>query len=244
MGFICPKNTAHDSTDSDYCSICGAKMTGVASSLSSGASVPTAQQLTGNNNACPDCGTQRVEKARFCEVCRYDFQSNLSRTPQPTVEKGVVITPQPVQSPSFFLENSSDVEPAVSKKEVSTIQSKWHVLIVVDPTLYVDPDPETPCPTNEPERMFPLDLAENLLGRRSNRKDIKLEIPINDPGLSHRHAKLLRQADGSFALLDLGSTNGTMLNNKEVSAGVLTPLNNGDEIVVGCWTRVTIRRAG
>jgi pSer/pThr/pTyr-binding forkhead associated (FHA) protein len=115
------------------------------------------------------------------------------------------------------------------------------VVACVDPSLYADPDPQVPCPTGEPERTFPLDFAENLIGRRSDRRDIHPEIPLSDPGVSHRHAKLLRQADGSFVLLDVGSTNGTQLNGVDVREGVRTPLQDGDQITLGCWTRLTIR---
>lgn len=122
------------------------------------------------------------------------------------------------------------------------VPGRWEVVVNVDPSLDTDPDPATPCPTEEPERVFPLDFAENLIGRRSDRKDIHPEIPVNDPGVSHRHAKLLRQPDGSFLLLDVGSTNGTQLNGVDVLPGVRTPLTEGDQIVVGCWTRILLRR--
>jgi pSer/pThr/pTyr-binding forkhead associated (FHA) protein len=112
---------------------------------------------------------------------------------------------------------------------------------MVDPSLYVEPDPDMPCPVGEPERVFPLDFAENLIGRRSDRKDIHPEIPLMDPCISHRHAKLLRQADGGFVLLDLGSSNGTYLNGNFVSPGVRTPVKAGDQITLGCWTRMTLR---
>ena len=47
--------------------------------------------------------------------------------------------------------------------------------------LYRPRIPDIPLPVNEPERTFPLDFAENLLGRRSDRKDIHPEIPAGDP---------------------------------------------------------------
>ena len=117
----------------------------------------------------------------------------------------------------------------------------WQAIVAVDPSLYVDPDPNQPCPVGEPERVFPLDLTENLIGRRSDRRDIHPEVPLTDTGVSHRHAKLLKQADGSLILLELGSTNGTELNGVEVPAGVPTPVHDGDQITLGCWTRMTVR---
>lgn len=117
---------------------------------------------------------------------------------------------------------------------------RWEARLQVDPSLNTDPDPDLPCPVGEPERVFPLDFADNLIGRRSERRGIFPEINVNDPCASHRHAKLTRQADGSFALLDLGSTNGTLLNGVEVTPNVLQPLKDGDQITLGCWTRIIL----
>ena len=117
----------------------------------------------------------------------------------------------------------------------------WEAIVAVDPALYTDPDPTMPCPVGEPERVYPLDLADNLIGRRSEKRNIFPEINLNDGCVSHRHAKIQRQPDGSFALLDVGSTNGTSLNGVEIQRGVRTPLQDGDEITLGCWTRITIR---
>jgi pSer/pThr/pTyr-binding forkhead associated (FHA) protein len=114
-------------------------------------------------------------------------------------------------------------------------------VVAADPALDVDPDPAQPCPTNEPERLFPLDLAENLVGRRDDRRDIHPEVAIRDPGVSRRHAMLYREPDGTLAVLDLNSSNGTQLNGTAVEAGVKTPLNDGDELVIGRWTRLTVR---
>jgi pSer/pThr/pTyr-binding forkhead associated (FHA) protein len=60
------------------------------------------------------------------------------------------------------------------------------------------------------------------------------------------HAVLRRQADGSYAVLDLGSTNGTLLNDdpSPLAAGVEAPLGDGDVIRLGAWTTVTVRRRG
>ena len=63
------------------------------------------------------------------------------------------------------------------------------------------------------------------------------EIPINDAEVSRRHARLIRQRDGSYAIEDLGSTNGTFVNNERCQT--VTPLHDGD--VVGLGDSVTLR---
>jgi hypothetical protein len=97
------------------------------------------------------------------------------------------------------------------------------------------------CPPNAPELVFPLDLDETLIGRRSDGRKIYPEIDLDDPGVSHRQFKLLRQPDDSFAALELGSINGTKLNGVALTPGLITPVAAGDELIVGMWTRLRLR---
>jgi hypothetical protein len=129
---------------------------------------------------------------------------------------------------------------AIAPGDAATL--RWELYVAVDPSLYVDPDPAIPCPVGDPVRTFPLDFAENLVGRRSDRRGIYPEIDLStDHGVSSRHLVLYREANGSLTLLDVGSTNGTQVNGKDIVAGVRTPLQDGDQITLGCWTRMTVR---
>ncbi len=56
------------------------------------------------------------------------------------------------------------------------------------------------------------------------------EIRLSDPYASSRHARILLQS-GTVVLEDLGSTNGTYLN-EELLAGV-APLHHGDRVRIG-----------
>jgi pSer/pThr/pTyr-binding forkhead associated (FHA) protein len=93
---------------------------------------------------------------------------------------------------------------------------------------------------NEPQRVFPVEQDEMLIGRRDDRQQIRPAVALHDPGASRRHAKVLRNADGSVSLHDLGSTNGTKLNGEDLVSGALRPLAAGDEITLGRWTRIRI----
>jgi pSer/pThr/pTyr-binding forkhead associated (FHA) protein len=66
-----------------------------------------------------------------------------------------------------------------------------------------------------------------------------------DPGISRLHAVLERRADGSYAVRDLGSTNGTAVNDDPSPVGreVAVPLKAGDRIRLGAWTTITLRRS-
>jgi hypothetical protein len=71
---------------------------------------------------------------------------------------------------------------------------------------------------------FPLDADRSVLGRL---KGSEVEVP--DPGASRRHAEVRRQGD-EFILVDLGSTNGTLVNGSRVGEHVL---QQGDRITIG-----------
>lgn len=251
MSYNCPKNSAHLSDDSDYCSICGAKIaidSGLTPSSSREVSAFNSKiELNPNNDpVCPDCGTARRNGAKFCEVCRYNFvaSSLWESSPQLTAAPyaSILIEPIPSIVPTVVEAVSQPVIEELNPIPPVETRSKWEAIIISDPSLYTDPEPGVVFPSNEPELVFPLDSAENLIGRRSDKRNIRPEIPLSDPGVSHRHAKLLRQTDLSFALLDVGSTNGTQVNDKEARAGVKVLLTEGDSITLGLWTRITIKR--
>jgi hypothetical protein len=104
-------------------------------------------------------------------------------------------------------------------------------------------------PLTYSERRFPLTGEAMRIGRGRSRPsektpEIDLASSPEDPGISHMHAVLRRRSDGSYAVLDLGSTNGTLVNDDPapIGAGVEVPLADGDRIRVGAWTTITLRR--
>ncbi|MFE9254652.1 FHA domain-containing protein [Streptomyces sp. NPDC006879] len=103
-------------------------------------------------------------------------------------------------------------------------------------------------PAYSPEKQLPLSGSQITIGRRRNSTgaspDIDLSVPPEDPGVSHQHAVLVQQPDGSWAVVDQNSTNGTTINGGEESLQPYTPipLREGDRVHVGAWTTITIRR--
>jgi pSer/pThr/pTyr-binding forkhead associated (FHA) protein len=82
----------------------------------------------------------------------------------------------------------------------------------------------------------------NLIGRRSEKRAIIPEISLDlDDAVSHRHALLTLGEDSSLTLRDIGSSNGTRLNGKDVQPLVDIALHDGDQITLGRWTRVSVR---
>lgn len=75
------------------------------------------------------------------------------------------------------------------------------------------------------EREFELTLVQSTIGRSPDN-----DIPIPDPEVSRRHAQIVQRGSG-YAIIDLGSTNGTFVNDVRVTE--LTPLQHGDLIRLG-----------
>jgi pSer/pThr/pTyr-binding forkhead associated (FHA) protein len=69
------------------------------------------------------------------------------------------------------------------------------------------------------------------VGRRSVPRGLEPEIdltgPPADPGVSHLHAVLTAEPDGTWTVLDPGSSNGTFVNDGEVVPGVRVPCATG-----------------
>ena len=198
---------------------------------------------------CPDCGTPNTDGDRFCQVCKYDFHNQASGVGAPVVEDTIISAPSasvasvalPIIQPPPIPAAPAPVVATTAAPLVATV--KLNVVILVDPSL-ADEENRAQCPANEPERIFPLDLDENLVGRRSDVKGVFPEIMIDDPGISRRHLKFNKQPDGSFAVLELGSANGTKLNGSDLEAGIVTPVSESDELTLGMWTRLKLRLRG
>ncbi|MGW5124817.1 FHA domain-containing protein [Streptomyces sp. NPDC004069] len=103
-------------------------------------------------------------------------------------------------------------------------------------------------PAYSPEQQRTLSGNQVTIGRRrhstGDTPDIDLAVPPEDPGVSHQHAVLVQQPDGSWAVVDQNSTNGTTVNGSEdpIQPFVPIPLQDGDRVHVGAWTTITVRR--
>ncbi|MBV8658885.1 MAG: FHA domain-containing protein [Burkholderiales bacterium] len=248
MLYTCPR--AHQSTDADYCSECGARIQAQALNASPAApSVsPAAAPKATNGDLCPDCATARPAGARFCEVCRYDFANRasfagLNATPPakplapPTLSTDM---PPPLPAVEVIFDPAPAGAAAIPTSTPIAAPARLQLRIMVDPSLDTDPDPASPCPVGQVDRIFHIDLDENTLGRQYEGRGVHPEIVVNDPGISRRHVKFLRGADGRVTVLELGSANGTGFNGQVLEPGVVTPVQPGDEITLGMWTRIRI----
>ncbi|MGW0246492.1 FHA domain-containing protein [Nocardia goodfellowii] len=225
----CPDG--HSSVSTDYCDQCGTQI-----GQPSHAGTPTAA-------ACPECGTPGAG-SRFCEVCGHDFVLGSAGKPaaEPTlvgpaptlVGKPVVFEPPPGPAPAPHL--------------------AWIATITADRAFYDrvqarnGPDADrVDFPAYFPERRITLRGSDILIGKHSVSQgvhpDIDLGIPPADAGVSRAHATL-HLTEHTATITDLGSTNGTSLNDSEddIPRNVAVPVHPGDRIHVGAWTTITLSR--
>lgn len=239
MQIRCPK-CREASTDPDYCSECGGSITSQTATSSSVAPVsPVTASPDVSGGPCPDCGEPRPGlQSRFCDNCRYDFTLAKSYSPGGTST--------PAQSPPAVLPVSTPAAVVTTVQVLPAAQPRpaivgllWEFVVRVDASRG---QPGDPAPPSIPERLFPIDFEETLIGRRSEKDHIFPEISLTpDAGISKKHAKLTRGNDGMLTLLDLGSRNGTSVNGTEILAFVPTSLAEGDTVTLGSWTSMILR---
>jgi hypothetical protein len=128
----------------------------------------------------------------------------------------------------------------------------WSVLVACDRVYYMMRladerfSPTLEFPADQAERRIPLVGDEMRIGRRSAGRQTDPEIdlagPPADPGISRLHARLVRKPDGTWALVDAGSANGTLLNGQHVPSGEPVALREGDRMHLGAWTVIVLLR--
>ncbi|WP_433359710.1 FHA domain-containing protein [Actinoplanes sp. CA-142083] len=211
--YTCPKG--HASSTDDFCDECGAKIAGAGTGT---VPVPPSAAPAAAAPAaepCPNCGAPRAGGTRFCEDCGYDHSTG----------KVPALAPPPVIS--------------------APVAGQWTATIEVDRKYFEDNAIEgVEFPADAPSREVDLPAPQVRIGRRSTSKGTNPEIDLadSDPGVSHSHALLTLSVDGAWLVSDLGSTNGTYLNDEQqaLTAGQTRALKDGDQVHVGAWTTITL----
>ena len=220
----CPHCGA-DSTTADYCDGCGGSLDptrpAAPAAATAVAPVPTPPAVV-----CAGCGSGRAPGDAFCELCGLDFT-----TGEPA--------PAPVE-----LTADPGTQPAGAA-------SDWTAVVEADRAVFdanAEASPDLTFPTGLAKREVPLTGDEISVGRRNEAKgffpQIDLSSPVPDPAVSRHHAVLRRRPDGTWALVDQGSANGTWVNDAAapLMPGAATPLQDGDRVRLGAFTVLRMRR--
>jgi hypothetical protein len=210
--YTCPNG--HASAEADYCDTCGARIGGAPAAPAVVEATAPEPAAVLNAENCPNCGTPRAGQARFCEDCGYDHTTG--KMPNLTE-----VLPEPVAA------------------------GEWTATLFADPAYFAMNEVQgVTFPADAAERMITLTPPQVRIGRKSVSKGSSPEIDLadTDPGASHNHALLTLNVDGVWLVTDLGSTNGTYLNDEDqpLSAGQSRALKDGDQVHVGVWTTLTM----
>lgn len=166
--------------------------------------------------SCPTCGAPI--SGRFCESCGHD-----STQPAPTAS-------------------------------AQTVPVVWAAVVDADRDYYqrvlARGGPDTvEFPAVFPARRITLRRKTTLIGRHNRAQGVEPEIDLGihpiDRGVSTQHA-VLRIRETGVTITDLGSTNGTSLNDSDdlLQMDEEVALTEGDRVHVGAWTTITIRQIG
>ena len=245
--YTCPKG--HSSTENDYCSECGAKIDGAASPAAT-KPPPAGSPARAGIVTCPDCSVNHSASAGdYCEVCGYNFKTGahgeLALPQAPVVAPTPTPTPPPTPTPAPpaptpVTSTDAAAPPTTQPPPPDAKILGWEVSIAVDPSLKVDGSPDPPADV-EPV-LAALRPGSNLIGRTSPRRGIHPEVPLDlDDAVSHRHALLEVHGDGTLTLRDIGSSNGTSVNGKEIAQLTDVSINDGDAVTLGHWTRLLVK---
>ena len=92
--------------------------------------------------------------------------------------------------------------------------------------------------------VFPVFKTDSLIGRFDSVTGMRPEVDLTNEdqsrNISRRHARLVIKDGKPFVAEEIGTMNGTFLNGQKLANGVLTPINDGDELML-CRLPLTFR---
>ncbi len=92
--------------------------------------------------------------------------------------------------------------------------------------------------------VFPVFKSDALLGRYDSVTGMTPEIDLTNEdqsrNISRRHARLVVKDGKHFLAEEIGTMNGTFLNGQKLPNGVLTPIKDGDELIL-CRLALTFK---
>jgi FHA domain-containing protein len=200
----------HDSATADYCDTCGTPIEAPPDPTLTVPAVEPEAPASPATTPCPSCGEPL--RGRFCESCGYDPQTGQAAAPA-ALPAGSTVT-----------------------LEVDADRALWDRMVGSG---------EPAFPATLPALRFELTGDRATLGRIRTGAPVDVELPLTgasaDPAISHNHCVFERQGD-RWTVRDAGSANGTWINDaaRPLAPGQTHTLAEGDRILLGAWTRLTV----
>lgn len=185
---------------------------------------------------CSHCGREGRTEDRYCQFCGQQLAADKGRAASEGVPEYRVMEADPEAWQGAQSNGHRAAVAAIEQESASASHASIIVATKQSETsapLRLIVQPATPSAdfaggeqTSQQEREFPLDGRDLAIGRAPS-CDIVLE---GDQLASRRHA-LVRRKDSIYTIVDLGSSNGTYVNDLEIREA--TVLREGDRITVG-----------
>jgi pSer/pThr/pTyr-binding forkhead associated (FHA) protein len=151
---------------------------------------------------CSHCGRQSQENALTCQFCGFPLAA----------EESDISGQETIYSAPALTQDQNGVEPTIAAQPNEGALAKVAVHMLQG--------------SGDQSRDFALTGQTVSIGRSPS-----CEIVLDNDQLTSRRHALLRYDGTQYTVVDLGSSNGTFVNNTEIRDA--TPLNNGDRIIVG-----------
>jgi hypothetical protein len=252
----CP--AGHASATTDYCDVCGAAMvpaagepaaaapaspdpgaSGAAAAVAPGTSPDPASAAMPPPPPPPPAPAGETEAASSEAGSSEAGSSEAGSGPAACPGCGAPVEARFCESCGYDVEAGEAAPPAlVVTLEVGADRTHWERMVGSGEPAF----PEDP-PTSA---TLTLTGARATLGRIRSGQAPDVDLPLtDDPAVSHHQCAFVRAADGTWSVRDTDSANGTWINDADapLAAGEDHLLADGDRVLVGAWTRLTVHVA-
>jgi pSer/pThr/pTyr-binding forkhead associated (FHA) protein len=168
---------------------------------------------------CSHCGKEARSGEYFCQYCGRELLAT---------GEAISARPEAVYAASGAPLSWNSSQPRMTDPSTNGSNGVYGAAKAPQARLVVHPSPtaEPGAVIDDGEREFLLDGRDIAVGRAPS-----CDIVLTGDQLASRRHALLRLRDGSYSVVDLGSSNGTYVNDEEIHGE--TPLNDGDRVTVG-----------
>ncbi|MBX3013594.1 MAG: FHA domain-containing protein [Caldilineaceae bacterium] len=205
MMISCPTCKSPNEAGATFCDQCGTALTGSGATVSPSQFVTPPAAPVPGGHGCPSCGTPVIAGEAFCDSCGAALPMGGAAAMIPAVPVVPAVRPAAVSTPP----------PAPSAGITAQfIATTGQTFALTGKSTY-------------------------LLGREDPVSGIYPDVDTassggETSGVSRRHAEILQQGN-QWMIRDLGSTNGTFVNNQRLGANAQQRINPGDQIRLGTW---------